>query len=339
MDGIAFLERPKAKGTEPIYVLCGDEDFLKRRVLAMLRAQLFGEDGDDFGVSTYAGDATPFAAVNDELQTLPFLAPRRMVVVQDAEPFVTQHRPALERYVAEPSRHGVLVLVVKSWPANTRLARALTDRQTIVCKAPQGQGLPAWCARWAESEYGCQLQPAAARMLVDLVGPELGLLDQELAKLAVYVGGGRQIAVEAVDRLVGSSRAESAFKILEAVGEGRPAKALDLLERLFDQGEDEMRVLGAFSYQLRRLAQAARLARQGTPLSRALDEVGIQYWARDKAEQQLRHLGPHRASLLFDWLVEVDLGMKGSSQLSWRLLLERLVVRLAQPASVQTGAR
>jgi DNA polymerase-3 subunit delta len=52
--------------------------------------------------------------------------------------------------------------------------------------------------------------------------------------------------------------------------------------------------------------------------------------ARQEAEQQLRHLGRRRLDHLYDWLLETDQGLKGGSQLSPRILLERLVVRLAR---------
>lgn len=333
MDGLAFLERVAPKRVEPVYVLAGDEDFVKRRVLAALRRQILGEGDDDFGFSTYAGDDTPFSSVHDELCTLPFTGGRRMVVVEGADPFVTEHRSALERYVADPSPYGVLVLVVRTWPATTRLAKALGDRQTIACKTPQPARLPEWCVRWAKSSHDAELEPNAARLLVDLIGPDMGLLDQELAKLAVYVGPGGWIDAGVVDRLVAGSHAQDAFKVLEAVGDGNPGKAVALLERLLDRGEDELRVLGAFSYRLRQLGHAARIAGQGVPVSRAVDQAGVPPFARRTAEQELRHLGTRRAGLLFDWLLETDLGMKGSSSLPPRLLLERLIVRLAQPAA------
>ena len=86
-------------------------------------------------------------------------------------------------------------------------------------------------------------------------------------------------------------------------------------------------MLGAFSMQLRRLAQAGRLTRQGLPFAAAADRVGIPPFARQGSERQLRHLGP-RTERLHDWLLEADQGMKGYSQLPPRTLLERLIVRL-----------
>jgi DNA polymerase-3 subunit delta len=102
---------------------------------------------------------------------------------------------------------------------------------------------------------------------------------------------------------------------------------LTILDRLFEQGEEPIRILGAFSMQLRRLAQASRLCRQGVSFGAAADQIGIPPFARQGCERQLRHLGP-RTTRAYDWLLEADQGMKGHSQLSPRTLLERLLVRL-----------
>ncbi len=330
MDSLAFLERGGRAKLQPVYVLQGDEDFLKRQVVLALRTLAFGSPEEEFGLSVHDGDKVTFAAIRSELETVPFLCPHRLVVVDNADPFVTRHRAALEKYVAEPAATGVLVLAVKSLPANTRLAKLIDNAGNIVCKAPATYKLPEWCVKWAAARHGKQLALPAARLLVDLVGPEMGQLDQELAKLAIYAGNSPRIDSAAVDQLVGSSRAENTFKIFDAIAAGNAGEALNLLDRLFEQGEDPHRILGAFSLQLRRLAQAGRLAQQGRPVSTALETVGVPPFARQSCEQQLRHLGRRRANQLYSWLLEVDLGLKGGSQLTPRALLERFVVRLAK---------
>src|SRR5262249_37369464 len=125
MDSLAFLERAGRQAVRPVYVLHGDEDFLKRQALGAIRALVLGSDGDEFGLSTHDGDRAAFDAVHDELLTLPFLAGRRLVVVANADPFVTRSRTGLEKYVPQPSPTGVLVLEVRSWPATTRLAKLI----------------------------------------------------------------------------------------------------------------------------------------------------------------------------------------------------------------------
>jgi DNA polymerase-3 subunit delta len=333
MDSLTFLDRPPKGEPRPVYVVHGDEDFLKRRVIAALRERILGADPDSFGLSVHEGDKADFSVVRGELETLPFLSPRRLVVVDKADPFVTRHRAAIEKYIAAPASTGILVLDVASWPANTKLAKALDANTTIVCKALSAQKLPDWCIQHAEATHGKQLIMAAARLLVDLVGSEMGLLDQELAKLSVYVGDAKRIDSSDVDKLVGSSRAENTWKIFDAIAAGNGREALNILDHLLGQGEEPIRLLGAFSMQLRRLAQAYRLNQIGVPLPGALAEAGVPPFGIRSAEQQLRHLGRRRAEKLYDWLLETDLGLKGSSQLPPRTLLERFVIQLARPST------
>jgi DNA polymerase-3 subunit delta len=243
----------------------------------------------------------------------------------------------LEKYFAaaaeKPDVTGVLVLDVTTWAGTTKLARMTPDNWLITCKAPAVHLLPQWAVRWCAEQHGKQLSAGAAKLLVDLVGSEMGLLDQELAKLAVYAGNADKIDVRDVDELVGRRRAENTWRIFDFIGTGQAREALDLLQKLLDQGEDPLRLLGAFSSQLRQLAKVTRLSAQGVTLKDAMNRGGVPGYraAQDGADQLLRHLGRRRLDRLYDWLLETDLGMKGGSQLPPRILLERLVIRLARP--------
>jgi DNA polymerase III delta subunit len=112
------------------------------------------------------------------------------------------------------------------------------------------------------------------------------------------------------------------------------------LDRLFEQGDEPIRILAAFSMRLRQLARAYRLTQQGETLSSALERAGVPPFGVKGAENLLRHLGRRRAERLYDWLLEADLGLKGSSHLPPRTLLERLLIQLARPlARAEVRAR
>jgi DNA polymerase-3 subunit delta len=330
MDAPKFIESlPKAE-IQPVYVLFGEEDFLKRAARTALDPKLLEDADPSFALSSYPGDKAEWSTIRSELATLPFLSPRRVVVIEQADKFVTDHRADLEKYVAVPSK-GVLILDVKTWMATTKLAKAVPDAATIACKPiPPGQ-VPRWCTQHAQTVYGKKLIGTAGQLLIEFVGPSLGLLDQELAKLSAFVGERKTIGAEDVETLVGRSRAAETFKIFDAIGQGRAADALAILHRLLDQGEQPLAILGAFSWQLRRTAQAARLTKRGLSVSQALAEVGVRDFGMAGVEQLMRHLGMRRLEKLFDWLLEVDLGMKGGNPLPDSVQLERFVVRLAQP--------
>ena len=106
-DALAFLDRAAKSKRQPVYVLSGDEDFLRRLARDAIVALVLGDADPSFAVSSYVGDKLDFSAVRNDLETLPFLAPARVVVVEQADPFVTEHRPALEKYTAAPKIAGM----------------------------------------------------------------------------------------------------------------------------------------------------------------------------------------------------------------------------------------
>lgn len=70
-----------------------------------------------------------------------------------------------------------------------------------------------------------RLDPQAAELLAERVEPELGLVDQELAKLASIAGEGGTITTEMVHEAVGGWRAKTAWDMLDAAMAGEPRTA------------------------------------------------------------------------------------------------------------------
>jgi DNA polymerase-3 subunit delta len=73
------------------------------------------------------------------------------------------------------------------------------------------------------------------------------------------------------------------------------------------------------------------------PLGPALAQAGVPPFAIRGAEQQIRHFGKRRVERIYDWLLEVDSGLKGGSELPPRLQLERLLIQLARPEPTATA--
>jgi DNA polymerase-3 subunit delta len=336
MECMAFLEKPDAYAARPIYVLTGNESFLKNLAITALRRTLLGEaDESGMAFTLFEGEALKMSTLVNELATVPFLSERRLVVVDQAEEFVSANRPALEDYFTkqkqDPSKSSSLILDVKSWPSNTKLAKLTPEAWRIECDTPDPKFLGTWCANWCSSHYGKQLPLGAAKHLVNLVGDNLGLLDSELQKLCVYVGEAKKIELKDVETLVGRSRTQEVWEMFDLMSVGNASEALTRLERMLDQGQAVGAIWGAVSSTMRRAVQIARLNAQGLPLPEAMRRVGLNHPdGRRTTEQLLRHLGRRRLDQLFDWLVKFDLDTKSTAQLDERVLLERLIVRLAR---------
>lgn len=343
LDALDYLAHPDKHPVRPVCVLYGDDAFLKRRSLLELRAQVLGADEGEFALTIFQGKDAELRAVRDELSTgALFGGGQRLVVVDEADEFVSRYRPELEAYVAKPKASGVLVLQVGTWPSNTRLFKALADQGLqIECKCPAPAKLLKWLVGWAKKQHQATLDPAAAEALVEIVEPELGLLDQELAKLAVLAGPGVTITPQMVHDAVGGWRTKTTWDMLDMAADGRAIEALEQLDHLLLGGEVPISLLGQISASLRKYAAATQLVEQAEAAGRrinlrqALEQAGIKPFVLGKAEGQLRQLGRVRGGQLYHWLLDADLALKGSSSSPHRarLVMEQLIVKMGRQSA------
>lgn len=345
---IDWLSPTGTASVPAVCVLSGSDAFLKRQAVLRLREAVLGGEDAEFSFTAFDGETVALGDVMKELATVAmFGGGKRLIVVDDADEFVTRYRTELEDYVAKPRTTGVLVLAPGSFPSNTRLYKAVAATGLVIdCSAPSANQMPAWLTNWAAKFHQVKLERAAAGLLIETVGPEPGLLDQELAKLALVAGADKVVTGPMVQQMVGGWRARTTWEMLDATLAGDVAGAMGQLERLLAAGETPIGLLGQISASLRRLAAATRLILQGeaavrpVPLRQALEQAGVRSFVLQKTERELRRLGRQRGAQLYAWLLEADLDLKGDSTLPPRLILERLLIRLAalpEPAA-RSGA-
>ncbi|MEN6407039.1 MAG: DNA polymerase III subunit delta [Thermoguttaceae bacterium] len=344
---IDYLAQPAKYPPKAVCAVFGDELFLRRQAILCLRSAVLGDDDGEFSLTAFDGRTALFRDVHEVLSTVAmFGGDRRLAVVEEADEFVRRYRPQLEDYVARPSRSGVLTLDVDTLPSNTRLYKSIAAEGLLIdCGTPPPAKLSKWLALWAKQHHRAELSQAGVELLVELVGPELGLLDQELAKLALLAGDDRRIAVESIRRSVGGWRAKTTWEMLDAALDGNLCEAMTQLDRLLASGEQPIGLLGQISASLRRLAAATRLVAQAESAGRrpnlrqSLEHAGVRSFVLQKTERQLRLLGRRRGLQIYRWLLEADLGLKGESAMPARLVLERLIVRLAEKKSPAAHVR
>jgi DNA polymerase-3 subunit delta len=335
MNALDWLREASGHPPLPVYAVFGDDAYLIREsIRAVAQAAVPGGEAAA-ATSRFAGPVTELATVLDELFTLPFFSRRRLVIVEDADTFVTKHRKDLEAYVERPSASGVLILQTKQWLATTKLAKLVGQTGLAVdCTAPRDRDtarVVAWLIEYAQAHCDAHLDSGAARHLVDLVGLELGILVAEVEKLAVYAGESKRISRGDVAQMVEAGRVETIWKALDAATTGQGATALKLLDELLAGGEFPTPMLAAMSASLLRIHHAGRLRAGRLGLEEACRIAGIPGWAVEKTGKQHAHLGPRRVDRLPALLLRADLDLKGGSALDPRVVLERLMVELALP--------
>lgn len=336
-------------GDPTLIVLVGDEPFLSLQVLALLRERLCPDEADRaWAWREFAGDDDLDPRdVFDEAATVPlFAGATRAAVVRGADAFVTRSRAALEALATAPrGRRGLVILEVASFPANTRLAKAVGQHGLAIdVTIPARADLAAWARRWARSHHGVTLAAATAERLLERLGGDLGQVDQAIARLAAAVGPEerkREIPPEAVEDMAGSPQERTAWGMIDAAAVGDARTAITQLADLLDAGESPIGVGAQAAAVLRRLSSAARLLalppEAGRPpgVEAALQAAGVASWPKAvaQAREALGQLGGRRARQLPVWLLDLDRALKGDASrgLRARLALERLFCKMARP--------
>jgi len=316
----------------PVYAIIGEEPFARSQAIQAIRQAVLKDSDPDLALSQYLGNEVGDPReLLDELRTPAFLAPRRLVLVEDAAPFAANARDPLLAYLERPSKTGTLVLVLEKLPKNEKLGIALRRAGIVVaCDPPREYELPRWINARARA-HGKRVDADAAKRLADCVGVNLPILDQSLAKLALYVGSRDTIAQQDVEAIVEDLPVTTVFKLTDAVGSKEPGKALRVLDALLAQNSEPAYILSMVRWALERLINARTLLDLRQPadaIAKALHLKPGNY----AVEQTIKHARNRtRRELLrcFSLLLQADLDSK-TSAMDPRAALEHLLIRLCK---------
>ncbi len=214
---------------KPVIALVGSDAFLQLQSLHEIAQQL----PPDVTRLEIDGECAELADVLDELRSFSmFGGDTKLVIVRNADEYISRFREAMENYVANPSSTGVLVLRMNTLNKTHRIAKLLAKHgQIIECTPPSARQLPGWIQQRAKAAHRITVTPAAADLLADLIGDDLGKLDNELAKLALQVDSGK-VDVEDIGRNVAFQREQEMWDLTNAMAAGQTTEALRRWRRL-----------------------------------------------------------------------------------------------------------
>lgn len=335
-----FIKKPDKFPIPPVCTIAGDEMFLRQVVFNKLRSIVLRDQDADFCLSRFEGSEVAFKDVLRETALIAlFGAGKRLVVVDQAETFLSQNKEKLESYLDEPNQAGILVLQLSSFPSNLRIYKKIADKGLIVdCKSLSRRDIVSWLQEWAPENCQATLSRESAEALVELVGDDLGVLDQETRRLSLLATGGK-IDVPLIKDQSGSWRQRKVWDLVDAMLDGNTADALRQLDKLITAGEAPIAILAQMAATLRKLAAASEIfleneAEPNAPrvsINSVLDQVGVRTFFKAKTSEQLKKLGSRRGKFLIQNLLNADLDLKGGSRSDPKLTLERFIVRFSCP--------
>ena len=289
---------------KPIYALIGNDSYLQLERLAAIVAE-FGQDVQRVDVD---GEKADLAQVFDELRSFAMFGGAKLVVMRNADAFVTRYREQLENYLAAPSSSGTLVMRLGSLPANQRVYKLIAKVGVIEkCEAPKQSELPRWIIGHAKAAHQIVVTPNAANLLAELIGDDMGRLDNELAKLALQSDSNR-IDVPDVEKGVAFQREQEMWDMTNQIAAGHTDLAIKRWRQLTaSDSSAEFRAVTWLGMWLEKASQAVQLRRKGMNAFSIASQLKI--WPRELQEPFMKtadKLGEAGVAKALDLLVETD---------------------------------
>lgn len=318
-----------------LYILYGEDNFSRRQALEGIKAGLGAGDLLEANTVILEGKQVNLAQLTAVCDTVPFLAPQRLVIVEGLlkrfEPRPGSEQPpevaTLTDYVKKMPHTTVLVLIDDSLKTQNPLLKALSPLATTKSfPRLKGESLKNWCQKRV-AQAGGRISEGAASLLAELVGDDLWALAAEIDKLLLY-SEGHTIAKSDVQAVVSQARQASVFLLVDAVLEGRLAEAIRLLHRLLEEGAHPAYLLVMLTRQFRLALQAKELHSQGLKLPEIKQQLGLTY-AAEKALAQGHQHSQRRLEKAYRQLLEADLSIK-RGKYDGELALDLLVAELSR---------
>lgn len=338
-----FLDRLAKRKPVPAILLLGTDAYLRELCRNKLVEAVVPEAARAWAVQRFSLRETDLAQILQQAQTLPMLAERQVIFVEDldrvegwGEEKRDEFLAGLAAYLENPAPFTVVVFEAEALDQRMKLAKFLMAELLVVAtELPESdrrdgdrQKLQTAIALTLElaRERGIEIERSAAERLADVLDCDLTHIRTELEKLACYCGHAGVIKVDDVDALVISAKTYEVWKLAGILAEGRRAEAFAILENLLRHGESAPGMVGALSWMYRKLIEAQQLPAHLTKWQLA-GKLRMNADAAELAHQNARRLPRKR---LLDGLValyEADNRLKSGTS-DDRAILEFLLARL-----------
>jgi len=304
-------------GDKPrVYIFHGEAEEERRSAVHKMR-MLVGDSGQGApDVTIFQGENLTLGALSDAALTIPFLAPRRLVILRS---------PLKMPSLKSPKAHKRFLAVLESVPPTTAL----------VLEIPITLKKGHWLLKWAEKQKGRVLvryygKPAnmvqwilkrakaeggeftvrAASELARRVEGDTTVAVHEIAKLLAFVGYSRPVDLDDVRDLTPAPEHPNIFEMVDALGLGKRERALKLLRQLLKE-EEAPRLWGMVLRQFRLLILAREAMNQGIHDKNSLSKrIGVHPFVAEKLLSQARRFDIATLERIYFRLWEADRNWK-----------------------------
>lgn len=289
-----------------IITLAGANSYSLKKRLNELVTKFVSEHGE-LAIERFEAEEVEPQAIVEALQSLPFLATKKMVVVRD--PSKNKNTvEQIEQIISSTSNDVDLVFVDPEVDRRTNYFRVLKARtQLEEFNELDSSSLAKWLTAEAKNRGG-ELSFADAIYMVERLGTNQSLLSNELDKLLIYEP---EITRATIDLLTSPNPQSRIFELLDAAFGGKKQKALELYEDQRAQRVEPQAILAMLAWQLQQIATAKYSG--GKSAGEIAKDSGMKEYPITKAMSLAAKIEEEKLKKLISEALEIDLKAKTSS--------------------------
>lgn len=235
---------------ERVYLLYGNENFLKQSCKNRLKNAVAGEDTMNFMAVT--GKEFDLTTLRDFTETMPFFAEKRMLIMEDSGIFKGSAEGFPEWIDALPES-ACVVFVESEIDKRSRVYKRVQDKGYV---SEMNHPDDAMLEKWILQKIGARklnITRDAFRRFLEITGNEMDTLNNEIEKLCDYCELNGNITIEDVELIVTPVVTSRVFELVEQVARGNHERSMELYYDLLSLKEPAMRILFLIARQLNQL--------------------------------------------------------------------------------------
>lgn len=255
-----------------IYLLYGEEAYLRRQYRDRLKDALIGDDTMNYHY--YEGKNISIGEVIDQAETLPFFAQKRLIMIENSG-FFKSGGDALADYLKEPAPAAYFVFVETEMDKRSRLYKTVQSKGCAVEFAVQDETtLKRWILGMVKKENK-KISEQTLEFFLDKTGTDMENIRREIEKLFCYCLDKDAITAADIDAVCTRRLGNHIFDMVGAIADKQQKKALELYYELLAQKEPPMRIMFLIARQFNLLFQVKELRGKGYSNKIIGEKVGL----------------------------------------------------------------
>ncbi len=313
-----------------VYLLCGEQAYLRIQNRDRLRAALLG-DGDEMNVSVYSGMDVTAREVIDEAQTLPFFADRRVILLENSVFFskkASVESDALAAFIPDIPESASLVFVEESPDKRKKLYKAIQKTGFVLnCEDLSPQMLGRWTGGLFK-KAGLMIDGPTLNRFLETVGEDMMNIVSESEKLIAYCMGRESVTAADIEAVCSPRLKDRIFEMIGAVSRRQKDKALAIYMELISLRTPSQVILTLLQREFSRLVQVKELQEAREPEAEIAKSVGLSPWIVKKNYLPIaRNLDARRLTRSLQLCLQADQDYK-SGLMEAGVAVEMTIIRL-----------